>query len=90
MQPIRICLNLLVLDIRLFQIEQRELSHSTLLCGLGVHSRLEDNVNFCSVLQCFFLYMSPDEILEKVERHSHSSLHNIVENTINIVPYQIA
>ena len=34
-----------------------------------------------------FLCMSP---LSKVETRSDSSLHNIVENIINIIPYQIA
>ena len=89
---------LLVLNILTWTIGYSKLSsgnfYSILLCSLGVHSSLEDKDNLCCILQYIYIFfffcasrlMRP---LSKIETRSDSSLHNIVENIINIILYQI-
>ena len=60
--------------------------YSIVLCSLGVHSILEDKVNFLldTAMVCFFFFcacrlMRP---LSKVETRRDSSSHNFVENMV--------
>ena len=69
--------------------------YSILLCSLGVHSILIGRqgqflLDTAMVRFFFFLCMSPDETLSKVETRRDSSSHNSVENMVSIIPYQIA
>ena len=63
--------------------------YSIVLCSLGVHSILEDKVNFCWILLWFVFFCACRLMrsLSKVETRRDSSSHNFVENMVNIIPY---